>query len=120
MNAVVLSSSNLFVYCFFGLLATENHRKMEFCLYSCDWIGIDIEYQKYLILMIANIQKPIRYHGFNVFVLDLKTFCSVSKSFAHNNERNTKIPKNQNNSFFVFQFLNTVMTYYMMFKTLTE
>lgn len=81
INAVVLSSSNLFVYCFFGLLASESHLKMVFCLYSCDWTRIPIEYQKYLILMIANIQKPIRYRGMKVFVLDLETFCSVSNKF---------------------------------------
>lgn len=74
----------LFGYCYFGFLATESFGKMSDCIYNdIDWQKIPIELKKYIILMIANMQRPLYYHGFNVVTLELNTFCRVSVLFTH-------------------------------------
>lgn len=115
----VVSALNLFLYCYFGKLATESHAKIADCLYKTNWQNLPIDSQKYFILMIANMQKPLHYHGFKIAVLDLETFTNV---------RNLQSCQKLLGSCFVFllwsfnfsRFLKTVFTYYMMFKTLTE
>lgn len=58
-------------------MATESFAKMSDSLYDSDWHKLPIGLQKYFILMIANTQKPIYYHGFGVTILNLETFCQV-------------------------------------------
>lgn len=70
--------SNLFLYCFFGKLATDSYAEMAECMYETNWQDAPTELQKYLILMIANMQKPRQFHGFNVTLIDLQTFTNVS------------------------------------------
>lgn len=70
---------HLFVYCYYGKLATESFEKMANILYKSNWRELPIRLQKHFIVMIANAQQPIHYHGFNVIVLDLTTFCAVRK-----------------------------------------
>lgn len=73
------SLSNLFIYCYFGKLATESFEQMSDCVYyDFVWHDLPIKLQKYVILMIANMQKPIYYHGFHFAVLNLCTFIQVS------------------------------------------
>lgn len=43
--------------------------------------------RSHLISMIANMQKPIYYHGFNIVNLDLRTFLKVSKPICQNHSR---------------------------------
>lgn len=69
--------SPLFVYCYFGKQATSSYEQMGNCLYNLNWIDLPIKLQKNLIVMIANMQKPIHYHGFKFAILDLKTFIQV-------------------------------------------
>lgn len=76
--AVMISISDLFFYCYFGRLATESYEKLADCLFESNWLDLTIELQKYLALMIANMQKPLYYHGFGVANLDLETFKKVS------------------------------------------
>lgn len=54
---------------------------MPVCLYNLDWRKFPIKLQKYFILMIANMQKPLNYHGFGVVCLDLMTFIAVRYHF---------------------------------------
>lgn len=77
---VSIGGSNLFLYCFFGKVATESYRKMVDSLYEANWQILPIELQKYFILMIGNAQRPLYYSGFGVAVLNLKTFCKVRVS----------------------------------------
>lgn len=69
--------SNLFVYCFFGKVATESFATMADSLYEANWQNLPIELQKYFILMIANANRPLYYHGFNIAILNLETFSKV-------------------------------------------
>lgn len=77
-TTVILGMSNLFLYCFFGKLATDSYAGMAQCMYETNWQDAPAELQKYLILMIANMQKPLQFHGFNVVLIDLNTFTNVS------------------------------------------
>lgn len=74
--------SNLFIYCCFGEWATRNYDQMSECLYyDSNWFNLPNKLQKYLVLMIANMQKPMYYHGFEVAIMDLQTFILVK--FIH-------------------------------------
>lgn len=74
----LMGLSNLFLYCYFGKLATDSYKEMADSLYEVNWHELPIELQKYFVLMIANTQKPLYYHGFGVATLNLETFCLVS------------------------------------------
>lgn len=71
---------SMFIYCYFGKLATESFEKMSDCVYDLDWYKLSLSLQKYVVIMIANMQKTLYYHGFEVVVLNLNTFLRVSMS----------------------------------------
>lgn len=74
--------SNLFVYCYFGMLATEYYEQMsDYLYYTLTWPEMPIKLQKYLILLIGNMQRPIHYHGFEIAKLSLRTFIEVRTIF---------------------------------------
>lgn len=58
---------------------------MSVCLYGLDWQKLPVKLQKYLIIMIGNMQIPVYYHGFGVVCLDLMTFVAVSHNFKLSN-----------------------------------
>lgn len=68
----------MFLYCYLGKLATESYEKMADCLFESDWQKLPVALQKYVIVMIADMQKPICYHGFGMYKLDSQTFIAVS------------------------------------------
>lgn len=70
----------LFLYCYFGVLASESFEQMGETLYESNWPNLPISLQKYFAIMIANMQRPLYYDGFGVANLDLKTFIIVSSS----------------------------------------
>lgn len=78
LMAASTALSNLFVYCYFGQLATESFEQMRDYLYEgLHWFKLTIKLQKYIVLMLLNMQKPIYYHGFGVALLNLRTFIQV-------------------------------------------
>lgn len=70
--------SNLFVYCYFGKLATECYELMSDCVFEMNWRKQPVQLRKHFILMIANMQRPVYYHGFDVATMDLRTFIKVN------------------------------------------
>lgn len=78
MIALSTSGLSLFLFCFFGKMATESYEKMSISLFECDWQNFSIDLQKYLLLMIGNSQRPLYFHGFWVITLDLETYSKVS------------------------------------------
>ena len=71
-------TSNIFIYCYFGKMATESYEQMSDCLYyDLNWVDLPIHDQKCVIVMIANMQNPIYYQGFDFAKLDLRTFIQV-------------------------------------------
>lgn len=69
--------SNLFVYCYFGKVATESFENMAISMYETDWHELPIELQKSFIIMIQIAQKPLFYSSFGLATLNLKTFLKV-------------------------------------------
>lgn len=70
---------NLFIYCFFGKMTTENFAKMpDYIYFELKWDRLPGKLRTYIPLMIQNMQKPVFYHGFDVVVMDLNTFLQVS------------------------------------------
>lgn len=53
------------------------------CVFEDNWHVLPAELQRYFILMIANMQKPIYYHGFGVAILNLNTFVKVSNDIMN-------------------------------------
>lgn len=140
--AIFLSLSNIFVYCFLGKFAFECFDKMPGSLYDSNWYKLPNRYWKYLVIIIGNMQTPLYYCGFGVAILDLETFtkvCIGSKSFVENQDFKVFqdyicvwiCPKKflhicyytnvtWVDKVFFFQVLNTVYSYYMIFKTFTQ
>lgn len=70
---------NLFIYCYFGKMSTDNFAKMSDCVYfEMKWDRLSVKFQTYVVLMIQNMQRPIFYRGFDVATMDLNTFLRVS------------------------------------------
>lgn len=77
LTATFSFMSSLFLYCYFGKRSTESFEEMANCLYESNWTKLPVALQRYYILMIANMQKPLCYHGFLIKSLDLGTFIRV-------------------------------------------
>lgn len=69
----------LFLYCYYGKLASESNEKFADCVYDSNWHELATKLQKYVPVLIANMQKPIYYNGFGFVNLDLNTFITVSE-----------------------------------------
>lgn len=52
--------------------------EMAGTLYDCNWYDLPLDLQKYFIMMIANAQTPVHYHGYGIITLNLETFCKAS------------------------------------------
>lgn len=76
--ASAVSLSTLFLYCYFGQVATDCYEGMANTLYESNWLHLPSNLQKYFVLMIANAQIPENYHGFGIAFLNLNTYLRVS------------------------------------------
>lgn len=85
---------NLFIYCSFGKLATESFGQMSNCLFESEWLKLPVKLQKCYIIIIANAQIPLFYHGFDIIVLNLETFASVSMICKGQNNEKMKFKRN--------------------------
>lgn len=79
--SVAAAISSLFAYCYFGKIATNSYDQMAECLYDCNWHELDLQHQKYILVMMMNAQRPIYYNGFGVADLNLETFTTVSDRY---------------------------------------
>lgn len=70
--------SNLFIYCFFGELASESFGRMADSLYfDSNWQKFSTKLQRSVIIITTNTQRPLYYHGFGMAVLKLETATNV-------------------------------------------
>lgn len=74
-----MGTANLFVWCFFGKMATDSYAKIADHLYESNWPDLLIEFERYIIIMIANASQPQIYDGYGIATLDLKTFSKVKE-----------------------------------------
>lgn len=90
--------SNIFLFCYFGKLATESYANLCDYLYEFNWHELPNDLQKYFILMIGNAQQTLYYSGFGMIILDLETFSKVRMIQIH-------IKKDTLNRIILFSFL---------------
>lgn len=69
----------IYLHCLLGKLVTNRFDQLPCELFKSQWCELPIGLQKYFILLLANTQKPLFFHGFKVYVLNLETFTSVSR-----------------------------------------
>lgn len=77
--AISVSGSNLFLYSFYGQLAHDIYMSIADAFYESNWVILPYDLQKYFIVMLANAQRPLFYHGFGIAPLNLRTFLGVRK-----------------------------------------
>ena len=86
LTANLTAIFNLFLYCYFGKMATESYEKIPNCFYECNWFDLPPKLQKYFVIMIGNAQRPMYYNGFGIFKMNLETFNKIRKKnyfYAH-------------------------------------
>ena len=76
---ISIQSSNLFLLCFFGKLASESYDLTADYLCDFDSHELSLNLQKYFIIMIAGAQSPHIYRGYGIIDLNLQTFTKVRK-----------------------------------------
>lgn len=73
-----MSGSNLYLYCYFGGRSTLDTISYGDLLYESKWFRLPTKLEKYFTFMIANAQRPLHYHGFQIARLNLNTFLGVT------------------------------------------
>lgn len=80
------TGSNLFLHCYYGISTTIYYSLFADCLYKSNWMALPVDLQKPFILMIANAQQKLSYHGYRMVDLNLETFTKVSIQLNSENE----------------------------------
>lgn len=83
MNAVSLSVTNLYFYCYAGASVTINCLQYSDIIFETDWHVMPIYLQKYLILMVQSANFPRVLSGYGFLDLNLESFTRVSMSFQN-------------------------------------
>lgn len=73
---------NLLLYCYNGKETTDSYAAFSVHLFQSDWYALPLELQKYILMMIADAQLPMYYHGFGIVRMNLETFTSVGFEFS--------------------------------------
>lgn len=92
-NALLSSDFAVFLYCYIGSLTTDQFLRYGDISYESGWYRLPIDLQTFIELIIADGQRSLSFHGFNIINLNLNAFTKV---------------------------MRTVVSYYMMFKSLTN
>lgn len=61
-------------------MASNSFERMANFVYDVNWYSLSLEKQKYFILMLLHAQRSLYFHGYGIAVLNLETFCTVSKA----------------------------------------
>lgn len=67
----------LFVYCYFGRIATDSFLSMSDIVYESNWLNLCVDLQKDIVVVIGNMNRPLYYHGFGIAILNLETYAKV-------------------------------------------
>lgn len=73
-----VSLGNLYLYCYYGKLVTDNYLLFADYAYEINWYKLSPDLQKIFILIISNSQQPLYYNGFGIMNLKLETLTGVS------------------------------------------
>lgn len=84
MVFVIAMTNILWIYfhCLLGKMVTDRYDEWSNHLYNSQWYELPIGLQKYVILLLTNMQKPFYFHGFKIYVLNLETFEKVRNSLS--------------------------------------
>lgn len=81
---VISSSSNLFLYCYYGKFTTDSYLAFNQSVYESIWYLLSLKIQKTMVLIIGNAQRPLFYHGSHIVSLNLETLLKVTAvEFVH-------------------------------------
>lgn len=75
--ALVFYLQTPFLFCYFGAQITEKCFHINECAYNSNWYKKNIIYQKRIILMMRQSQKPFYFVGFHVMPCSLVHFMKV-------------------------------------------
>lgn len=78
--ATIESLSNLYVYCYFGDYTSSSFEMYPQYLFEMRWYQLPIEFQRYLVLMIANGQLPLQYDGFRLVIINRGIYIKVNNN----------------------------------------
>lgn len=107
---VGISFGIIFTYCLSGTMATESLLKNAEDIYGISWYRQPIQYQKYVVIILMESQRPQRFHGFKIAYCNFEIYMKV---------RLTKINFDLLN-YFVLQMFRTACSYYIFFKKFVE
>lgn len=111
---ILLNTEWIFMHCLLGKLVTDRFNQLPDYLFNTKWYKLPVKVQKYFILLLANTQQPLLFHGFGIYVLDLEKFASVCRILIFILKRDLNI----DHVFLHFQTMNRVYSNYMMFRTI--
>lgn len=66
-----------FLFCYFASMTTEHVANIGETVYNSNWFEYPIEFQKYVILIMARSQNPLYFNGLNLFGCTLHVFGRV-------------------------------------------
>lgn len=80
MVIMVATTNILWIYlhCYLGKSVTERYDALPDHLFHSRWYGLSMQMQKYFVLLLANTQEPLAFHGLGMFTLDMGAFSAVS------------------------------------------
>lgn len=98
-------------------MATNSYQRMSDRVFNMNWPELSVKLQKYAIVMIENMQKPIYYFAGGIVILDLNTFINVGLEL---NQILNEYFMEFNIFVAIFQLIRRVINYYMIFKRITS
>lgn len=81
LASFVIGLGNVYIFCYFGKVATESFNNSADSIYDSKWQCLDVDLQKYLLLMIRISQRQLYYHGHGMLILNLETFTQVTNPY---------------------------------------
>lgn len=111
--SVSMGSGTVLLYCYVGTFTTTQFLYYADATYESAWYSYPLNMQKAVQMIIADAQRPLIFYGFGVIDLNLITFTKVRAFFECD-----ILQLNVHN--YAFQVMKTVVSYYLMFKRLTE
>lgn len=74
---VIMAGENIFLYCYYGQMASESFEKFSNEYYAMHWFTLPTKLQKYFVLMIGNAQRTVYYDGSGIARLNLNSLALV-------------------------------------------
>lgn len=81
VNSFTLSITNLYLYCYSGATVAINWASYSTIVFEKEWYLMPVEQQKLLIPIIRTANVPMIFSGYNILILDVETFLSVSTNY---------------------------------------